>query len=42
MEELHAVANDNETKTDEAGFDEVEKGNRGKSKFFNLKDTAIL
>ena len=42
LEELHAVANDNEAGTEEAGLDTVEKDNGGKSKLFNLKDTAIL
>ena len=42
LKELHAVANDNEVGTEETGLDTVEKGNGGKSKLFNLKDTAIL
>ena len=42
LEELHAVANDNEAGTEETGLDTVEKDNGGKSKLFNLKDTAIL
>ena len=42
LEKLHAVANDNEVVTKETGLDTVEEDNRGKSKLFNLKDTAIL
>ena len=42
MDELHAEAKDNEAETEETGLDTVEKENGGKSKLFNLKDTAIL
>ena len=42
LEELNAVANDNKAGTEETGLDTVEKDNWGKSKLFNLKDTAIL
>ena len=42
LEKLHAVANDNKAGTEETGLVTVEKNNGGKSKLFNLKDTAIL
>ena len=41
-EKKHVVSNDNEAGTEETGLDTVEKDNRGKSKLFNLKDTATL
>ena len=42
LEELNAAANDSKAGTEETGLDTVEKDNWGKSKLFNLKDTAIL
>ena len=42
LEDLHAVANDNEAGTEGTGLDTVEKDRGGKSKLFNLKETAIL
>ena len=42
MEELHAVANDNEAGTEKTGLDTVEKDDGGKPELFNLKDTVIL
>ena len=44
MEDLHAVANDNEEEAEMevTGLDTVEKDYGGKSKLFNLKYSAIL
>ena len=42
MEELHAVANDNEAGTEETGLDTVEKDDGGKPELFNLKNAVIL
>ena len=36
------VANDNEAGTEATGLDTVKKDTGGKSKLFDLKDTAIL
>ena len=42
LEDLHAVANDNEAGTEGTGLDTGEKDRGGKSKLFNSKETAIL
>ena len=41
LEDLHALANDNEPGTEETGLDIVEKNKGGKSKLLHLKDAYI-